>query len=220
MSFKNAIKSLISNNPLKKARINKMRSEIKNTSATLLCPNCIGGILFHDLGLQFRSPTVNLMMLQTDFLKFASNTKHYLNSQLEFFKHSDYSCPCAKLDDITIHFTHYKTEENAEQKWIQRSSRIDWDNLFIMLSERDGITKEQIESLQKVKARGIVVFTANKYDLPYTVQIPKYAKDGAVGNVLKQSHVTGKREYEKYFDFVKWFNESNGGDYSVSKFCK
>lgn len=66
--------------------------------------------------------------------------------------------------------------------------------------------------------KGLVVFTAHKYDLPYTVYIDKYNADGEVGNILRKNHLTESREYEKYFDFVKWFNEADGGNYDVSKF--
>lgn len=71
---------------------------------TLLCPNCIGGILFHDLGLKFQSPTVNIMMTQTDFVRFVLNLDYYLSQELSFFKKTGYNCPCAHLADITVHF--------------------------------------------------------------------------------------------------------------------
>ena len=52
------------------------------------------------------------------------------------------------------------------------------------------------------------------------VDIPKYAKDGEVGNILKKNYLTGQREYELYFDFIKWFNEADGGDYCVEPYSK
>ena len=69
MMKNNQIKKILYNNPFAEARRKAMRSRLKNTSMTFLAPSCIGGILFHDLGLQFRSPTVNLMMFQPDFVK-------------------------------------------------------------------------------------------------------------------------------------------------------
>lgn len=53
------IKTLLSEkNPQTIRRRAKMREALTNMTPTFLCPNCIGGILFHDLGLQFRSPVV------------------------------------------------------------------------------------------------------------------------------------------------------------------
>lgn len=199
----------------------KMRKQLKNRSISFLCPNCIGGILFHDLGLKFLSPTVNLMMFQTDFVKWVLNLDRYNTQKLNFFNHPEYSFPCAHLGDLTIHFTHYKTEMQAKEKWEERVERINKNNMFIFAEERDGLTYENILALGKLSVKGIVVFTAHDYpDIPYALYIPKYQKEGEVGNILKKSYVTGKHEYEKIFDFVKWFNEANGGNYDISNFVK
>lgn len=222
MSVKETVKHLLfEKNPVAIRRRKKMREMLTNTTPTFLCPNCIGGILFHDLDLQFRSPTINLMMLQTDFVKFVLNMDEYLAQELSFFKHPEYAFPCAHLGDITLHFTHYHTEDEAARKWVERSARIDRDNLFVFLEERDGLTRDDILRLGSIHARGLVVFTANHYpDIPYTLQISKYASDGEVGNILAKSYWDGTHEYEKYFDFVKWFNEAGANGYSIVDFQK
>lgn len=199
----------------------KIRRGLKNRNVSFLCPNCIGGMLFHDLGLQFRSPTINLMIRQKDFLKFVLDLEHYINQKLQFYDDKDYQCPCAKLDDITIHFTHYNSEKEAEQKWNERCKRVNLKNLFIFMMEKDGLTKSDIKLLANVKARGIVVFTAHDYlDIPYALYIRKYSTQKEVGNILKINHLNESKEYEKYFDFVKWFNESKGGNYNISNYKK
>lgn len=206
-------------NPLVKSRKKRMRKKLRNKNITFLCPNCIGGILFHDLGLQFMSPTVNLMITQTDFVKFLLDIEYYLNEKFEFYTDSKYKCPCAHLGDIDIHFTHYHTAKEAEMKWNSRVKRINKENIFVFLEERDGLTKEEILKLAKLKVKGIVVFTANEYaDIPYTVYINKYQKSGEVGNILKMSLIDGSREYERYFDFIEWFNNANEADHDISKF--
>ncbi len=222
MSIVDHLKNMVSSvNPFAQYRRHVMRKKLNNTTPTFLCPNCIGGILFHDLGLQFRSPTVNLMMYQPDFINFATNLDHYLSKELHFYQDPDYTCPCAKLDDITIHFTHYPTADVAEKKWNDRKSRINPDNLFIFATERDGLTKEDIQRLGTISARGILVFTTHNYpDIPYTLQIPCFDENGEVGNILKKSIINESRNYEKYFDFVGWFNEANGKPYDVSPYAK
>lgn len=221
MRAKDKIKhALLEENPVALHRRKQLRKALTNQSPTFLCPNCIGGLLFHDLGLQFNSPTVNLMMFQTDFAKFVLDLDGYLSQKLDFFKHPEYDFPCAHLGDITLHFTHYHTEEEAAGKWAERAARIDKENMFVFLEERDGLSREDILRLGGIHARGLVVFTANKYpDIPYAVQIPKYAPDGEVGNILAVSYLDGKREYERYFDFVGWFNQADG-NYDVSPFVK
>lgn len=198
-----------------------MRKRLHNTNITFLCPNCIGGILFHDLGLKFMSPTVNLMMTQPDFVKFVLNINDYLKQEFQFYNHPEYNCPCAYLGDISVHFTHYKSNEEALTKWKDRVTRIQKENMFVFLEERDSLTKEEMVRLKNLKVKGLVVFTANDYeDLPYTLQIKKYKDDGEIGNILSRSFWNDSREYEHYFDFVKWFNEAEGGDYDISSFVK
>lgn len=221
MNTKQLIKRFLSeNNPLVIQRRTNMRNKLTNKTPTFFCPNCIGGLLFHDLGLQFRSPTVNLMMYQTDFLKFVLHMDDYLSRELYFFEHPEYKFPCAHLGDITVHFTHYQSEKAAAHAWYERSKRIDINNMFVFLEERDGLTKENIVQLGNIHARGLVVFTAHAYpDIPYVLQIPKYEGDGEIGNILRKSYLDGHYEYEEYFDFVKWFNEADG-NFDIRPFLK
>lgn len=222
MNVKESLKHWVKEeNPLVLMRRRKLRKQLTNISPTFICPNCIGGILYHDLGLQFRSPTINTMMHQPEFTRFVLNMDEYLQKELQFVPVPGYRCPCALLSDVIVHFSHYGTPEESEAKWKERITRMDPDNLFVFLEERDGLTREEIERVGKIKAKGLVVFTAHDYsDLPYTVQIKKYEQNGQVGNILKQNYWNGSREYEQYFDFVKWFNEADGGDYNVKNFCK
>ena len=208
-------------NPLAAARRKKMRARLKNSSISFLAPNCIGGILFHDLNLKFMSPTVNLMMTQPDFVKLVLDLEYYREKDLVFFKHPEYTFPCARLGDITVHFTHYATAEEAEKKWHERFDRLNKDNIFIFLEERDGLTKDEMLAIGELNVKGIVVFTANEYpDIPYALYLPKYHDDGEVGNILSRKYLDDSREYEQYFDFVKWFNEANGKDYEIKPFVK
>lgn len=48
----------------------KMRRELKNHDFSILCNNCNGGVISHDLGLRFNSPTVNLFLLAMVFIRF------------------------------------------------------------------------------------------------------------------------------------------------------
>ena len=227
MTTSDRIKNIIEKyNPLAIRRRNNMRRQLENHSITFLTPNCIGGILFHDLNLQFMSPTVNLMMTQTDFLQFVLHLDEYLKGEFIFFEDTDYSCPCAYfrvvgLPDIRVHFTHYTSGEDAVKRWNARKERINRDNMFIFIEERDGITEHDLRLLSTLQVKGIVAFTCNQYEnMPYSVYLPQYHTDGEVGNILRRNYIDDSRQYEKIFDFVSWFNEADGKDYNVEKFVK
>ena len=201
-----------------------MRGRLLNKDFTLLAPNCMAGILLHDLGLRFLTPTVNLMMTQPDFLNFVLNLDQYLAAEFHFYKHAEYPFPCADLSPsglppITIHFTHYTSREEAERKWRERAERINRENLFIFIEEKDGIGPEDLKKLKDVHARGVVAFTCNEYpNLPFSVFLPKYQGAGEVGNILEKKMLDDSREYEHCFDFVKWFNEADGKEFDVRSF--
>ncbi len=122
---------------------------------------------------------------------------------------------------MDIHFTHYHSEEEAEKKWRERAGRINRENLFVFLEERDGITRADLEKLGELQVRGVLAFTCNPYpDLPYCVYLPKYREVGEVGNILEKRLIDDSREYEHVFDFIRWFNDADGIPYDVSAFLK
>lgn len=204
-------------------RRNKMVKRLQNKDFSFLVPNCLGGMLLHDLSMPFLSPMVNLMLHQKDFVRFLLDIDYYLKQELCFYNDPYYVCPCAKLGEpdkeIIIHFTHYTSEEDADANWKKRIKRIRWNNLFIFLMKRDGLSEKEIIKVGSIKAKGLVVFTAHEYpDIPYACYIPKYKEQGQIGNVLVRSYLDDSKEYEKYFDFVKWFNEANGGNYDCKPY--
>ena len=47
----------------------KNRSLLKNRDITIISANCVGGVIYHDLGLAFNSPTINLFFSASDYVK-------------------------------------------------------------------------------------------------------------------------------------------------------
>ena len=198
-------------NPFNIVRKKRLRGRLKNHDMTILASNCIGGIIYNDLGLRFSSPTVNLMIPSNDFVKFCVNLEHYLQRELFFTTDHQEKCPVARLDDITVYFTHYASEAEARRKWEERKRRINPDNLFIITNDRDGVTDKDLEALGQIACRGIVVFSSKKHpDIPYCLYVDKFAGEPCVGNMLQKNRITGARLYERYFDYVSFFNNSNG----------
>lgn len=138
--------------------IPRNRAKAKNIGdVTLLCNNCLGGVIFHELNLKFLSPTINLWMYPADFIKYCSNLRHYSSCSLDFVDFYRYfpnyqgkSYPVALLDDIVIFFQHYKTEDEAREKWEERTKRINYGNIHCILSERDGCTIEHLRAFSNL----------------------------------------------------------------------
>ena len=185
---------------------NKMRKNLKNKEITFLASNCTAGIIYHRLGMKFLSPTINMFIWQDDFLKFVLDLPHYLDQKLRFIE-TDEGYPVAMLDDIKLYFNHYKTNEEAEEKWEERKKRMNMDNLFILMCDRDGITDEDMLRLNEVNCRNKVVLTAKEHPaVDFAFQLPEYANEDYVGYYLGKNAITDKTVVEKHFDFVKWLN--------------
>lgn len=62
--------------------INRMIARRKNNNKdfSLFIPDCMGGYIYHQLGLSFMSPTVSTMIKQTDFYKFITDIDKYINA--------------------------------------------------------------------------------------------------------------------------------------------
>ena len=120
-----------------------VRKRIKNKDFTILCSNCIGGIIYNRLGLQFRSPTINLWMRQRDCIKLAANIEKYRTHQLQFIE-TAYGYPVALLDDITIFFNHSPDEQSAAADWYRRMERVNAKNVFVIIYDRENLTDLEI----------------------------------------------------------------------------
>lgn len=196
-------------NDILRKRINKInRRKLKNNDFSLIASNCNGGFILHDLGMRFNSPFINLWLKPKDFIKFLQNIKHYLNCELTFVKEVGVDHPIGALDDIKIYFTHYKTEEEAKSKWIERSKRINYNNLFIIFTDRDGCTYQDLCDFDNLPYENKIVFTHLPYpELKSSFYIKGWEKENSVGSCYKfKNKFTGKKYYDE-FDYISWFNQ-------------
>lgn len=184
------------------------RERIKNKNFTILCPNCIGGMIYHDLGMKFLSPTINLFIYDHDFVKIALNPRYYLEQELRFHD-SEFDYPVATLGgEIEIYFNHYATKEDAAKSWERRKKRINWDNIYVILYDRMYVTREMILSLKSAPCRRVIVLT-EKYDncdIDYVYHIERKQISKPNSQVFLDERESGLKTFEEEFDFVTWLN--------------
>ena len=184
----------------------KNRARLTNNDFSLIASNCNGCILSHDLGLKFRSPFVNLWLYPGDYIKYLKDMDHYNSCSLSFTTEEGYDHPIGRLDDITIYFQHYHTEEEARTKWNERRSRINKDNLFVLFTDTDGCTEEQLREFDSLPYKNKVVYTHKPYpDIASAVCIPGFEATDAGAAFNYVNDFSGKRYYDA-FDYVTWFN--------------
>lgn len=194
-------------NLFRRVYLKRLKLKLKNKDVSLISSNCTGATMLHDLGLRFNSPFVNLWITPKDYIKLLTDLKKYMNMELTFVKEDGIEYPIGALDGIRIYFQHYKTEEEARSKWDARKERINYENLFVLFSDRDGCTKEDLIAFDKLPYKYKVVFTNREYsDIKSAFYIRGFEKEKSVGMCMAFTSAWSYKKYFDQFDSVAWFN--------------
>ena len=162
-------------------RITNAVKDMHAEGITFISQNCIGGVLYHDLGLQFLSPMINTFIPEPGFVKLVLNLRHYMEQELVVRWHETY--PVGMLEDVEIHFMHYETCKDAKEAWNRRKQRINWDKIFVIGTDRDGFDETVYELWKQVKYPKIL-FTAHPEFTEDAVYFPEYAAEGQVVDLI------------------------------------
>lgn len=142
--------------------------ELKNSNLSIIANNCWGGITYHYLGLEFRSPFINMYTSEPEYLNMVKNLKTNLEMPLELYgtQYNDFLkiiYPIYNLNGTKLFMNHYSDFALAEEKWQKRKAKINYDNLFVMMSTSDPKVAEEFETLPYAKK---VCFVPFETDLP------------------------------------------------------
>lgn len=179
----------------------------RNKNFTIISDSCVAGVVYNELKIQFQTPTINLYIRADDFIKFIGNLKFYFDQELiQVFK-DNIPFPVATLADIEIYFMHYHSFEDAKEKWNERKKRINYDNLFVVMTENEGCSRTHIKQFNQLSFNKKVLFTHKKYnDFKSTYYIKGFDSETELGNIISESNFLGKRYYDQ-FSWLKWLNK-------------
>lgn len=190
------------------------RSAINLKSFTLISQNCIGGCIYHDLGVEFQSPFINCFVDGDDFANILSNLPGYLAAVATpngYEKAGGVNCcPTIQILDAKVYALHYSSDVEAADCWNRRASRIDLSNVFVIANSWNcGYSSETI-----VKIAGCgyptVVFTDVDYEIDNQILLKGtlFRQDDRriVRPNLTDYSPSGLRYFEEMFDFVGWLN--------------
>jgi len=187
------------------------RKRLKNRSFSIVTNNCIGGVISHDLHLRFLSPTVNLFFENEDFIVFCEHLEYYLSLPVIEMQ-TDRLYPVGvlkgKYGSVKVYFMHYSGFEEAAAKWEQRSRRVDYSNLFVIM-EAQRCTKELLDRFDALPFPHKVVLVAECDSRPkcsFPIKNSFY-EDGYFPGKLLSYPKWGLRRYLDSFDYVTFFNE-------------
>ena len=184
-------------------------NNLENDNFTIICSNCTAGIIYHNLGKKFCTPTINLYFEAKDFIKFCKNINYYLSLELKEVSSKE-TYPIALLGDLKLFGVHYKNFTEMKNKWNERKKRINKDNMFFMMTERDGCTYDDLIEYDSLDFCNKVVFTHKAYE---NIKCSQYIK--GTNNKNEYHKTKSLTDYKSKFscyrfiddwDYVEWLN--------------
>ena len=187
--------------------------KLRNTEFCIVANNCLGSRLYKILGREYNTPFVGLMILPECFAKLVSNFDYYMEKEITFIKKSKYpphnepgrgadQYPLGLLGDIELHFIHYKTPEDAVEKWTRRKARMDLKNLHYVLIANGYCDNRVISQFtEKNPSRKVCFHRDKKLNMLGCCYIPSELED--MGNLYSN--------YQRFvgrFDFGHWILQS------------
>lgn len=184
--------------------------ELLEHRPSIITNHCWGGFTYHTLQMEFLSPFINLFIENKDYLRLLENLQWYMEQELIFDREEQevqLGCmyPVGRLADVSIHFKHYKSFEEAKEKWDLRKKRINWQNLFV---EMNSSNREEIEQFDRLPFENKVVFIPFSCKEKSALDISMYnnqIKDNIEGLLYQNVNRFGMNE-AVFYDILKLLN--------------
>lgn len=202
------------------SRINeKNRRKLINKDAVIIANDCTGGFLYKYLDMEYHSPFMWLNIDSTDFITILKNFDSFMNGEIredsEESKKQGFPVGIGHEGE-KIYFRHYKTFEEAIEKWERRKGRMireqdnngryiyETDHIGFMLTEGN-TEKDTLIDFSNLPYRHKVAFVSDPHyeDIPGTFLVHGWSKEQ--GLYSTQDRWT-KRRYIDQFDYVSFIN--------------
>lgn len=184
---------------------------LTNDDFTIICNNCTGGVILHDLEQRFNTPTVNLSLSVSDFIEFVSDLRGYFLADVQEEHRLNAAYPIGRIGHgdkvILLNFVHYKTFEEGRAKWNERKARVFWDNIFILV-ESPEISEHDMERLSLLEYPVAVLGPENddfeqRYNFYHGF---KYYRGWYAGKALDYKSRLGLTKFLDDFDYISFLN--------------
>jgi uncharacterized protein (DUF1919 family) len=197
-----------------KRQINRWRfkhsvKKLRNTEFCIVANNCFGSRFYKILEREYNTPFIGLFIMPECFAKLVANFDTYMEKEIVFINKSKYpphdepgrgadQYPLGLLDDVELHFVHYKTAVDAVAKWKRRKTRMDTENLhFILVANGPCDEGVMTQFTGNHPINKVCFHRKEKLKMPACIYIPSEIED--MGNLYSQ--------YQRFvgrFDFADW----------------
>lgn len=186
--------------------LNKKR--LKNNSFCIISNDCWGGELYAYFDVKYNTPFIGLYLMAPCYIKLLQNFEDYMQLDLNFIEKSKYEdvnayklnkqFPTATLGDIEIQFLHYKSNEEAKEKWTRRKERMNFDRLFFKFDgQKDLANLSLMKEFDDLPFKNKICISQTKTsEVKSNVFCPNWEQDGA--KMFTKSI--------QFFSITKWLN--------------
>lgn len=188
------------------------RARLTCGAPTILSRDCTGGILCHDLGLQFRSPTVNLSMPPEDFIIFCQYLPAFLAAEVQEAAERQMSFPVGRLStdhgSITLYFVHYESFLEAKEAWNRRRGRVDRNNMRVILHVPPSqLTTQLLDDFELLpyEHKVLLSYGIDTKKHPHGYNLPIY-KTGSTPSINRYHTPYAVKRYMDDFNWVAFLN--------------
>ena len=186
---------------------------LKNKKFVIIANNCWGGEIYHWFKRPYNSPFIGLYLHGPCFVKLLSNFNRYMSQELKFVNSTKYSdiepnYPVAILDDVEIHFLHYKSENEAREKWTRRTSRMleesNKDNYYFKICDLNNGSEAVLKKFHALPFKNKVSFGVKNYASLKDKNHIKIRESGKNRGLHVPNGVKLFKLSFLYFDIPKW----------------
>ena len=173
------------------------RIGLKGNSFTIVSNNCFAGFVYQKFGIKYNTPFIGLFILPPDYIELLKNFNELIKKKLIFInadksKYKDYliknnrynKYPIGRLgESVEIHFLHYKSEIEAEEKLNRRLKRMNFNNILFKFSDNDLSNEELIQEFDELPYKNKICFTSKDMkNIKCQIYLKKYKNEKSVEN--------------------------------------
>lgn len=216
--MKKDIKGIIGREIARRERMKRLN----NHDFSIISNSCIGGVISNSVKERFNSPTVNLIIWPDEFINFCNHLEEYSRCPLERMATNKSQEPNVSyplgiirgatygLSDIVVRFVHYKSFDEAKQKWEERYKRINYENLFIIMEHGMNASDRIMDKFEQLPYLNKVFLSCNKSSerWPHNFDFSFYTNELYVEANVYNSFYYGMAQYRwlDEFDYIAWLN--------------
>ena len=186
-------------------------SPYQNKNFKIIANNCWGAENYKRAQIPYNTPFVGLYIYGPDYVDLLKDFPQCMQQSLKFSQTSQWrkdgvSYPIGYLSgNIEIHFLHYKTQQEALEKWNRRSERLlenfQIDDCYFKFCDRDAAKVEDLRAFHQLPFKNKISFGRQPLDGENAHIMIKEDDNGTVPDGIKLFNLSNK-----YVDIPHWIN--------------